>query len=102
MKFGLKEEQLSQIIEKISEINEIEEALIFGSRANKTFKPSSDVDIAIKGAKITIFTALRLKAVLEEETYLPFFFDIVDYNNCENNKLKSEIDKFGVVFYPLK
>jgi predicted nucleotidyltransferase len=99
MKYGLSEEQLKEIIAKISGFPEIEEAVLFGSRAIDTFKEASDVDIALKGAKVKAALAAKLKFIFEEDTYLPFFFDFVAYPTITNEKLKEHINKKGVVIY---
>jgi predicted nucleotidyltransferase len=49
MKFGLSNKQLEEIISVIQQYPEVEEAVLFGSRAINTFKEASDVDIALKG-----------------------------------------------------
>ena len=77
MKYGLSEDQLSEIINLLSKCPEIEEAVLFGSRAIDTYKEASDVDIALKGENVTASLAAKLKFDLEEDTYLPFFFDFV-------------------------
>jgi predicted nucleotidyltransferase len=47
----------------------VEEAILFGSRALGTYKPASDVDIALKGEGVTSALAARLKFDIEEDTY---------------------------------
>jgi predicted nucleotidyltransferase len=95
MKYGLTEQQLEQVIAITAGYPEIEQAILFGSRAIDTFKEASDVDIVIKGDKVNYALAMRLKSHLEEETYLPFFFDIIDYNSIDNEALKRHIWKYG-------
>jgi len=97
MKYGLSEKQLSEIVSILLRFPEIEEAVLFGSRAVGAFEEASDVDIAIKGEKADFLLAAHIKSELEEETYLPFFFDVIDYNSIENPALKAHIQKFGVV-----
>jgi len=99
MRYGLSEKQLSEITGIISEFDQIEEAVLFGSRAIGTFKEASDVDIAIKGKKVTAGLAAKLKFMFEEDTYLPFFFDFIAYPAITNEKLKEHIDKKGAVLY---
>ncbi|MBM7559021.1 nucleotidyltransferase family protein [Marinitoga litoralis] len=99
MKFGLKEEHLIIIIDFIKTIPEIEEVLIFGSRAMGNYKKGSDIDLAIKGKEITRDLLLKISFYLNEETYLPYFFDIVDYNKIDNLDLKNHIDTHGIVLY---
>ncbi len=47
--FGLSDKHLEEIIAVISSFAEVNESLIFGSRAIGNFKKGSDVDIVIKG-----------------------------------------------------
>jgi predicted nucleotidyltransferase len=70
----------------------VEKAVLFGSRAIDTYKEASDVDIAIKGEKADWSLAITIKEHLEEETYLPFFFDVVAYGGVESEELKQHID----------
>ena len=99
MRYGLSEEQLTEIIRLLGNYPEIEEAVLFGSRAIGTYKESSDVDIALKGEKVTASLAAKLKFYFEEETYLPFFFDFIAYSSITNEALKEHIDVKGVSIY---
>ena len=99
MKYGLSEEQFEEVIKAISSYKEIEEAILFGSRAMDTFKEASDVDIAVKGHGLNTHLAMDLKIYFEEETDLPFFFDFISYPDIDNQKLKNHIDKKGVLIY---
>jgi type I restriction enzyme, S subunit len=99
MKYGLSQKQIDEINEVFATYDEIEEAILFGSRAINTFKEASDVDIAIKGENITLKTVANLKYELEEETYIPFFFDVVAFNSVQSEELKKHINMKGVSLY---
>ena len=99
MKYGLSKKQLDQVIAIIKSYPDVEAAILFGSRAINTFKEASDVDIVIKGEKANFALAARIKGHLEDETYLPFFFDIIAYNSIDNDALKLHIEKYGKVLY---
>ncbi len=99
MKYGLSDSQLQEIISILMQCPEIEKAVIFGSRALGTFKEASDVDIAIFGEKTDFMTATHVKYELEEESYLPFFFDVIAYSEIDHDALREHIRKFGVVVY---
>jgi len=99
MTFGLSKQQLDNIIAFLIRYPEVEKAVIFGSRALGTFKKSSDVDIAIMGNQVDFSLASRIKFDLEEDTYLPFFFDVVAYQDLDNEALKQNIDRDGIVIY---
>lgn len=77
---------------------EVEEAVIFGSRALGNFKKGSDIDLALKGP-IDPSLMARLRARLEEELPLPYFFDVVVYRDIASPDLKEHIDKYGLGFY---
>ena len=99
MKFGLTEEQCREIIEFISGYPEVEEATLLGSRATGTFKNESDVDIALKGDEVNASLAAKMKFNIEEDSYLPFFFDFVAYATITNESLKKHIDTKGTVLF---
>lgn len=99
MKFGLKEFELDYIINAIKKFDEIEKAVIFGSRAKGNYKPGSDVDIGIYGKNITFDTVSALHAMLEAKGPLPYFFDIVDYTHLSHMELKEHIDRVGKVIF---
>ena len=99
MKYGLSEAQLQEIITFIGQYPEVEAAVLFGSRAIDTYKEASDVDIALKGPGVTASLAARLKFDIEEDTYLPYFFDFVAYPTITREALKAHIDGKGVCIY---
>ena len=92
---GLLDRDLKFILEAISKYPEIEEVIIFGSRAVGNYKKGSDIDLALKGEKVTRKVVQRLSDDLEEEYPLPYFFDIVSYNDISDEEFKHHIDNVG-------
>jgi len=99
MDFGLKESDLDYIIKIIKYFPEIEKAVIFGSRAKGTYKLGSDIDIAIYGEKITFDILAKLHSLLEDESPMPYEFDIVDYTHSEHKEIKEHIERVGKIIY---
>lgn len=95
MNTGLAQADIRHITTAIKQFPEIENAVIFGSRAKGTHKKASDVDLAIKGRSVTGETIHRLSFLLNEELPLPYFFDVVHYESLENQQLIEHIDKVG-------
>lgn len=89
---GLTEQQLAILSKACARYPEIEEAVIFGSRAKGNYKPGADIDIAIKGPRVTRRTVASLHSDLEDTT-LPFFVDVVAYDSITNPALKEHIDR---------
>ncbi|MGA2298610.1 MAG: nucleotidyltransferase domain-containing protein [FCB group bacterium] len=97
--FGLSEKAMELIFRVFKGFPEVEKVIIFGSRAEDNFKPGSDIDLVIKGENIDNSMAEVIRNLLQEGLYLPYFFDVLDYKSIKNEKLKSHIDLYGVVFY---
>jgi beta-lactamase superfamily II metal-dependent hydrolase/predicted nucleotidyltransferase len=97
---GLTLKELEILKDVFKKFDEIKEVILFGSRALGTHKTASDIDLAIKG-NVDINTLSKLKYNLEEDTNLPYFFDVVIYDNLENMELKRDIDEFGKRIYKI-
>lgn len=95
--FGLKDGDIETIIAVLKKYSQVEQALIFGSRAKGNYKPGSDVDIVLKGDVYDITTEISFS--LNEESILPYKFDVLDYNSISNENLIDHINRVGIVFY---
>ena len=91
---GLDRKDIELLLGIFAEYEQIREVILFGSRAMGTFKPGSDIDIALKGRDLgAIITALSGR--LENDTPLPYKFDLIDYSSIAEPKLKEHIDRYG-------
>jgi predicted nucleotidyltransferase len=97
--FGLKESDILTLTDILVKYPGIGEAYIFGSRAKGNFRNGSDVDIAIKGKNISYDLILDISTYLNEETLMPYRFDILDYDSISNKELSEHIDRAGILFY---
>ena len=102
MEHGLNERDIENIIRASEEFPEIEEVILFGSRAKKTHKKASDVDLAIRGKNISDKTIKRLSSKLNEELPLPYFIDIIHYETIQNHDLSDHINRVGKIIYSKK
>jgi len=96
---GLLDRDLNSIIEAVDKYSEIEEVILFGSRAMGNYKKGSDVDLAIVGENIDRKILRRISDDLNEEYPLPYFFDVLNYNDISNEALKKHIDSVGKSIY---
>jgi len=96
MMCGLQERDMKLIREAISQFNNIDCAIIFGSRALGNYKKGSDVDLALKGDFVSDETILKLNNLLNEIYPLPYYFDILHYEGVRNEQLKTHIDRYGI------
>ena len=93
--FGLPEDALQKICALFQAHSNISEAILFGSRAKGNFRNGSDIDIALKGAKIGLRT-LTLISEAYQKLFLPWKLDLVIYETIENQELKEHIDRVGI------
>ena len=100
MKFGLKQTDIDYLKKCISQFPEIEIAIIFGSRAIGNFKPGSDIDLCLKGKRISLDSISKIKYLLEKEGPLPYLVDVVSYSHIQSKELKKHIDTKGMIVFP--
>ena len=97
--FGLLDRDISYIHKALEQFEEIEKAIVFGSRAMGNYKKGSDIDIAIIGKEVTNKIIFRLDDYLNEVYPLPYFFDIIQYDLITNERLVEHINNEDKVIY---
>ena len=75
-----------RIIDVLSRFSEVQEAVLFGSRAKGNYNRGSDIDIAVKGTISKDVLSALLGA-----------FDV--YGHIKNLSLKNHIDRIGTCIY---
>jgi len=98
MKYGLENTTLEALQQILSTNKNIDEAVLFGSRATGTFKPGSDVDITLKGSGLSLTDITDIKIRLDD-LLLPFIFDISIYEQIDNQDLLDHIQRVGSCIY---
>ncbi len=99
MNTGLSRQDHSEIIAILRKFPTIEEAIVFGSRAKGNYKQGSDVDLAIKGHDINHEVVASLSYLLNEESAMPYFFDVVHLDELTEKDLAGHIQRVGVRIY---
>jgi uncharacterized protein len=97
--FGLRQSDMDILLNILREYREVEEAVIFGSRAKGNHRNGSDLDIALKGPDLNLEISSSISYRLNEETILPYKFDILDYKSIHNSELTGHIDRIGKTIY---
>jgi predicted nucleotidyltransferase len=98
-KTGLTADDWHKITTSALHFSEVEQLVLFGSRAMGNYKTGSDVDFAIKGRSIPYQTAIRLSEQLNEVLPLPYFFDVVNYADVQEPDLRAHIDRVGITVF---
>lgn len=90
---------ISQIIEIIVSYKKPEKIVIFGSRATNSFRPTSDIDIAIFAKDWSDRDINIVKGTLEEDVKTPLKFDVLNFYGISKEKLKKNILRDGRIIY---
>jgi predicted nucleotidyltransferase len=98
MKFGLEDYVLEKFKSVFIRYPEIDEVLIYGSRAKGNFRIGSDIDLALKGESLNDSIAARLANDIDNLN-LVYLVDLLLINQTENESLLKEINSTGIAFY---
>ena len=81
-----------------SKYNEVDEVILYGSRAKGNWKKGSDIDLTLKGEKIQLKILNKISLELDD-LLLPYFLDISILHQISNPDLVDHIERVGVVLY---
>lgn len=98
MNDGLKERNRAKIRQVLTSHPGVERAVLFGSRATGTYRPGSDVDLALAGDGLT-HSDLGVIGAAMEATTVPQMVDLVLWSSIGNRVLADHIRNFGIEFY---
>ena len=90
---GIREAVLTEIRD-LAEKYGLERVVLFGSRARGDYKKTSDIDLAVTGGNITLFTL-----DVEEETSTLLSFDVVNLDGSVQEELRKSIEQEGRLLY---
>ena len=88
----------SLIIQVLSGCEEVDRAILYGSRAMGNYKPSSDIDIALVGSNLNLQILNNLTAQFAELS-IPYTLDISIQNQIKNQALLDHISHAGIPLY---
>lgn len=96
--YGLDEEEMELLQRVFSSIEGLEEVILYGSRAKGTYKPFSDIDITLKGSRLTEEELAEVCSKLSESS-LPYFCDVSIFHHLESPSLIDHINRRGKLIY---
>ncbi len=98
MNFGISDKRMEEVTAIFAACPEVEEVLIFGSRAKGNFRPGSDIDLALKGEKLTDDHLGKIYFALDD-LLMPQRFDLLLLGALRHEGLLGHIGRVGQVFY---
>jgi uncharacterized protein len=98
MTYGLPDHEIQALLSVFKQFPEVEEVVLFGSRAMGNFGPGSDIDLAVKGANLTFDRYLHLLVALEDLDLL-YKIDLVNFHRLSQPDLRNHIGRVGISLY---
>ena len=99
MKYGLSDQTLQKIHDVFVRYPQVEEAVLYGSRARGDYKNGSDIDLTLHGGDSLTHTILSKIANDLDDQLLPYTIDLSIFKNIRNPNIIKQIERVGVVFY---
>jgi predicted nucleotidyltransferase len=98
LSFGLSEKTLGSLRAYFASIPEVEQVILYGSRARGDYHKGSDIDFMLIGSGIT--PRLLSKMDMEiDDLLLPWFIQITDRKEVRDARFLEVVEKEGVVFW---
>jgi predicted nucleotidyltransferase len=94
----LKQKNISAIQDIFINFPEIDEVILYGSRAKGNYVNGSDIDLSLIGNNLTLHTLLKIEHQIDE-LYLPYQIDFSLFHRIENPALIEHIKRCGKVFF---
>lgn len=95
---GLSVAIIERIIKVLSAHPNLEQAILYGSRAKGNYREGSDIDLTLTGIALNDIELGRIDNELDE-LLLPYTFDLSLLQQIDNPDLIDHIKRVGIVFY---
>ena len=98
MSYGLTDIELRKLIGAITESPEVEEIILYGSRARGNYRRYSDIDLTLTGESLERRTLYRILERIAD-LLLPYEIDLSIKSELDYQPLLDEINTEGITIY---
>jgi len=98
MNHGLSHKTVQKIKGVLAKYEQVDSAILYGSRATGNYRNGSDIDLALKGSDCNLKLLAKICNEIDD-LLLPYKLDISIYKNIDNKDLIEHINNIGVDFY---
>lgn len=95
---GLNNSDIKKIHSVLNLYQEIEKAILFGSRAKGNYKPASDIDLTLVGRNLNLTIQQKIENELDD-LLLPYKFDLSIHHTISNRELLDHIERVGIILF---
>lgn len=98
MNFGLEERTLDMLRSVFARFGQVDEVIIYGSRAKGNHSPGSDIDLVVKGRDLSLSLLHDLSREIDD-LLLPYSVDISLFDHITHPNLLDHIQRVGQHVY---
>lgn len=98
MQFGLHDDIVAKVNGIFAKYKNVEEVILYGSRAKGNYRNGSDIDLTLKGDRINLHIMNEISLEIDD-LLLPYTFDLSVYHQIASDELIDHINRVGMVFY---
>ncbi|MDL1877490.1 nucleotidyltransferase domain-containing protein [Cytophagia bacterium CHB2] len=99
MKYGLPPSAIQKICAVLNRYPQVDQAILYGSRAKANYKNGSDIDLTLRGGEdLTLNVIYKILNDLDD-SFLPYTIDLSIFNNISDPDVIEHIQREGVTFY---
>jgi uncharacterized protein len=95
---GLKPDVIENMRAVFALYPQVEQVILYGSRAKGNYKNGSDIDLCLVGPSLTLPVLLNIDNALDD-LLLPYKIDLSLLHHLDNAALRAHIERVGVNFY---
>ena len=97
-RFGLKEATIQKMCGVFAAHPQVDEAVLYGSRAKGTYRNGSDIDLTLRGPDLDMTVLYRLLQEIDD-LMMPYTVDLSIFAHISDPDLVEHIERVGVTFY---
>jgi predicted nucleotidyltransferase len=98
MSYGLEETTIKALQAILAHYPQVEQAILYGSRAKGNYRIASDIDLTLVGPQLTLSTLFQIENEVDD-LLLPYKIDLSIHHQIENPDVLDHIKRVGVGFY---
>ncbi len=98
MRFGLPEQTTAIMRNILARYPQVEQAIIYGSRAKGTYRPGSDIDLTLIGQLLSYEDLLQIMGEFYDSA-IPYTVDVSVFDYIDDAAVRDHIERRGQVFF---
>jgi predicted nucleotidyltransferase len=98
LRHGLSQSAVDRITGVLTRFPDVNRAILFGSRAKATYKPGSDIDLALVGDGLDWRIVGKIYDALDD-LLLPYRFSLVVYDKNADPEVAAHIQRVGISLF---